>query len=158
MRCDEEIQKDALGVFPADKLKHGRPGCMIINEDDSGKPGSHWVAVFILTENKCEYFDTYGRGRATPRIEKFLAKFDVLQGSRQVQSTFSTACGQHCIYYLYNRCRGIPFTAILDSYSDNQQQNDEMVTDFVNTHFGLMEPTTDPDFLLRQASKALKNL
>ncbi len=158
MQCDEEIKKDALGVFSADKIKHARPGCMIVNEDDSGKPGSHWVALFVLPESKCEYFDSYGRDKAAPKIEKFLKKFDILQGNRQVQSTFSTTCGQHCVYYLYNRSRGVSFAEIVASYSKNQQQNDEMVTDFVNSHFGLSETTSDPEFAWQQVSRGLQNL
>ncbi len=158
LNYDEEIRKCSLGVFPADQIKQNRIGCMIINEDNTGKPGSHWVAIFVLPENKCEYFDSYGRNIAKGSIEKFLKKFDILQGNRQVQSTFSTVCGQHCVYYLYNRCRGVPFPEIVASYSKNQQQNDEMVTDFVNSHFGLSETTTDPEFCWRQVSRAIQNL
>ncbi len=158
MTCDEEIQKCSLGVFSADKIKQNRLGCMIINEDECNKPGSHWVAVFVLADNHCEYFDTYGRSRAVPRIEKFLSKYKVIQGNRQVQNAFSTTCGQHCIYFLFNRCRGVSFPSIVASYSANQQQNDDMVTSFVNSHYGLDESTLDHEFVSRQASRALKNV
>ncbi|MCP4115574.1 MAG: hypothetical protein GY737_09245 [Desulfobacteraceae bacterium] len=44
------------------------------------------------------------------------------------------------------------------NYSCNQQENDEMVTDFVNNMFRLSEPVADHEFVCRQVSRALKTV
>ncbi len=157
-RNDSEMQKYFLGVFPADKTPKANLGCMIVNEDKSTKAGTHWVALFVLPNKQAEYFDSYGKRRKAAPISQFLKEFNVTQSNAQVQGQFSSSCGQHCLYFLYHRCRGIQYADILDSYTTSQMENDEMVTEFVNEKFGLSEPTLDLEFALKQVCRALNSI
>ncbi len=157
LHCDIEICKYSIGVFPADKIPNGRTGCLIANEDAASKPGSHWVALFLLPDKTCEYFDSYGRNPTAPGIKSIVRTYNIVKNEVQVQSMFSSCCGQHCIYYLYHRCRGVSFPDIINSYDSNQSANDEMVTNFTNFKFGMFEPISDENFLVKQVSTALQN-
>lgn len=127
------------GVYPSDKLPRERKaGCYIVNEDVHAKPGSHWVAVFIPPEGGCEYFDSYGRAPAVKHLQNWLKPYsEVVQNLCQVQAYFSTTCGHHCLYVLYNRARDVPYQEIIQSYSSNLAENDTLVRDFLLETFCL---------------------
>lgn len=47
---------------------------LVINLDEYGKPGSHWVALYIhLTENKIYFFDSFAK-KPRKRIRKFITE------------------------------------------------------------------------------------
>ncbi len=158
VNSDLKMQTNFIGVFPCDKLPQHRQGCMIVNEDPSTKEGSHWVAIFLLPNNQAEYFDSYGSTPRVQKIENYLKGYDTMVNTKQVQSLFSTTCGQHCLYYLHNRCRGLPYGFIVDSYSTQQQENDEMVSDFMSEQFDMDLPTHDDHVIWQQISTALKSI
>ena len=61
-----------LGCFPHDMLPpfpKQFPRSLIINTDDSSKPGDHWVGL-VLNKDKCFYFDSYG----LPILQKNIVK------------------------------------------------------------------------------------
>ncbi len=153
---DSEMKEYCLGVFPSNGIPTGRVGGMIVNEDTSTQPGSHWVGIFIHQNNEAEHFDSYGR-HVTGPIAHVLKQFDVTRNDVQVQAPLSSCCGQHTVYYLYHRCRDVPFMDIVESYSKDLAANDEMVTQFVNQEFNMDEPTSDFEFLQTQISRALQS-
>ena len=156
LRTDPGMSRFSVGVFPSDKIPKNTPGCMIINEDTHRKPGSHWIALFVRGDDICEYFDSYGRKPAATGVKRFLAgQQDVLEITRKLQAPMATSCGQHCLYFLYHRCRGVSYSDIVDSYSPRQAENDELVTSFINDKFDLENPTTDASFLWHQISTLL---
>ncbi len=156
VNSDEEIKQKFIGVFPSDRLPKHRTGCMIVNEDPHTQNGSHWVSIFLLPNNRAEYFDSYGSIPRVKRIKNYLKGFDTVRNTEQLQSLFSTTCGQHCLFYLYNRCRGIGLATIIDSYSKQQHRNDEMVADFVNECFDMDLPTYDDQLIWQQFCRAAK--
>ncbi len=133
LQSDFEINKHFLGVFPADKAPTDQPGCIIVNEDKSSKPGTHWVAIFRFPSGIVEYFDSYGRDPTATPIKTDLKNQVVITSKKRVQGLLSSTCGQHCIYYLFHRCRGVPFEEIIASYGNYQNENDAMVMDFVES-------------------------
>jgi hypothetical protein len=150
---------DCLGVFPSDKLpkNYRQPSGMVINIDPSKKPGSHWVAVFISAEGNAEYFDSYGLKPAVPAIKKFLQKFKHCQYSKkQVQDYISSVCGQYCIYFLVKRWQNVSMTEILDQFSENLEENDQLVTYWVNDTFDIDTDTYDIEYIVNQICTALK--
>lgn len=54
---------------------------------------------------------------------------------KRLQSMDSNACGYYCVYYLINRCRGVPMEEILHTFSNNLNNNDTFVFDFVRNTF-----------------------
>jgi hypothetical protein len=155
---DPVIEKFFKGVFPSDKLPTSTlKGCIVVNEDSSKDVGSHWVAI-NNPGGHLEYFDSFGMEPSVPSIKRYLGSDSVVRNIQQLQSVAATTCGQHCIYFLYYRCRGVPFSTIVNSYSGNQMRNDQVVTEFVKSKFGLVTPRQDKEFVVRQISRALKKV
>jgi len=152
---DPEIARLSLGVHPADKIPTGKEGCMIVNEDDSTKSGSHWIALFILPGRKVDYFDSYGRAKVVPALAKFLEPFHVTRSKVRVQNNLSTCCGQHCLFWLWLRCRDFTFAEAMACYSGNQSDNDAQAVEFVADRFGIAMEPVNTEFLWEQFSKAL---
>ena len=95
-----------LGVFARDHVPttiHNYPACFVANTDPSSKPGEHWVAFYLTTPQKIDFFDSYG---FHPRAYGFTLPVTSYNHT-QYQSLKSNVCGQYCILYLYSRtlCR-----------------------------------------------------
>jgi hypothetical protein len=90
-RC---VSKDELYKMPCDT------GCYIINMDNSDKPGSHWVALFIDTQKRPYYFDSFGCIYPL-EVEAFMKRTGKpLQYSKvHVQNINSNCCGYYCMYF-----------------------------------------------------------
>jgi len=153
---DPVLHSVCVGVFPSNRLPSLKkyPSCFIANEDPASKPGSHWVAFYIPNKDTCEFFDTYGGYTRNGHFKAFIKKFDnTIVNANRVQSPISTVCGQHALYFLFNRCRGLTFTQIVNMYSRDAMVNDETICQFINDTFGLKEPVSDLAFLVSQTSQ-----
>ncbi len=118
-----------LGVFPKDlipsfdSLKF--PACLVSNTDPSSKPGTHWVALYLVSPTHIEFFDSYG---LHPRANGFT--FNVSEYNRvQFQSISSNVCGQYCIYYFYKGCNCL--CPIHNEFIKNSSWNDNQVAKWV---------------------------
>ncbi len=61
---DPVMSKTFCGMFPSNKLPQTiikYPCEFVANTDPSDKPGTQWVAFYIPTEEKGEFFDSYGQ-------------------------------------------------------------------------------------------------
>lgn len=49
------------GVFPSDKLPvvNNYPSALITNTDSHDQPGTHWIAMYFVTPDESEFFDSY---------------------------------------------------------------------------------------------------
>ena len=125
------------GVYPRDllPLRHisERPIAMILNTDNSSKPGEHWVALFIEDNNQAEYFDSFGFKPLCCEIKEFLKinKIHSLKYNKsRIQSVFSDKCGAFCILYLKLRCKHFSFEEFLKLFSNNYLANDLVVSKY----------------------------
>ena len=75
----------------------------------------------------------------------------------QLQSAFSTVCGQYCIYFLYHRCRKRSMSSIVNSFVNDKLHNDQLVYDFVRRKYRQVHPSLkqDIDFVVKQISRSL---
>jgi hypothetical protein len=48
------------GVFSANTLLQ-QPRPLVCNTDESTKLGQHWIAIYVDTNGRGEYFDSFGR-------------------------------------------------------------------------------------------------
>ncbi len=133
---DSEVSRFFVGVFPSNKIPIVEQGCMVINEEPSGKEGSHWVALFKFDNGIVEYFDSYGRQPTAKWIKAYLTGELVVVCEKQVQSLLSDTCGHHCVYYLCHRTRGMPYEDIVATYQ-TPDYNDELVRQFVEELYSL---------------------
>ena len=105
-QIDDFLRKDDnyLGTFPLDRLPelpYKFPKSIIINTDQSNKPGDHWIAI-ILTEKHAYYFDSFGLGIVDQQIQQFLLPrySSIIFSSLCIQHILSDKCGYYCIYFV----------------------------------------------------------
>ena len=159
LKQDPITNKTFCGVFPSDKLPRTidkYPCGFVANTDPSNKPGTHWIAFYFPSEQKGEFFDSYGQppdfyGDA---FRTFLNSYEWTYNTRKLQSAWSDVCGQYCIFYLSHRARGQSMNKIVQLFTDNTMLNNVNVSQFVKNHF--KEMLKQPNVIgLHQFSKKL---
>lgn len=128
-------RKFYMGCFPADRIPRCRhfPCSMVVNLDESSKPGSHWIAIFAQSKHYVYYFDSFGLD-AEGKIKEYLNKFDYV--TRQiitVQSIISDVCGYYAIFFIYLCSFGWPYAKIKRRL-DCAKNPDIFVRDFVRNY------------------------
>ena len=83
--------------------------CGIINLDSQIGTGTHWVC-YRNVDKHCEYFDSFG----LPMPEEVLTYLStggkrIIYSHDEIQERNSVLCGYWCLYFLYERQRGISF-------------------------------------------------
>ena len=116
------------GCFPKDKLPifpKQFPKSLIINTDDSSKPGDHWVAL-VLFKTKCFSF---GLPIVDLSILKFLKPYKkVTYSSTCIQDVASNQCGQFCIAFIQNVRSKISYSKFVSMFNAvNLKYNDYIV-------------------------------
>ena len=135
------------GVFPSDKIPrtiHRYPCGFVVNTDPSTKPGTHWVAFYFPSEEKAEFFDSYGH---TPKYYKLslgnlATKYIWTFNHRTLQSAWTAVCGHYCIFYLAHRANGYSMNKIINLFDHDSMSNDVHVERFVKAHFNLSAHST----------------
>lgn len=146
-----------LGVFPSDKLPSVKlqTFSMVANTDPSDRPGTHWVAIHV-NNGKAEYFDSYGLEPSIPTIHRFLTRFNKCQyNKKQIQGFLSSVCGHYSVYYIWERSKGVPMMDILYRFTENHEDNDELITKWLNDNFKLDTETYDVEFIVNQICSAM---
>ena len=72
----------------------------------------------------------------------------------QLQSAFSSVCGQYCIYFLYHRCGIRLMSSIVNSFVNDKLRNDQLVYDFGGRKCRQIHPSLKQD-IVKQMSRAL---
>ncbi len=155
----QKIGGGGFGVFPSDKLpaQINGPCALIVNFDPATMPGSHWVAIFINCQGVAEYFDSYGQPPTVTSIQTFLKGFHRCRfNKKRLQGPFSSVCGHYCIYFAIQRWKNVPMEDIVRKFSEDLDENDEMITEWINNNFELETETYDISFLVNQICHALK--
>ena len=120
---DNYKQKGFKGVFAIDeidKIPISNKMGVILNLDKSNEPGSHWVALYIDTEDDqaVEYYDSYGedppeslmkdiKGLVDKINPDIYLKFKINRIKQQAEN--SDSCGIHSMMFLIDRFNGKPF-------------------------------------------------
>jgi hypothetical protein len=142
LSMDEYTSKYFRGIVMRDteSLPLGaKQGLYILNTDVESGSGEHWCVAFFLEGGVCEFFDPFGSFPSVYQLDDILGKRESttnVYNSICVQDIFSKACGHHCLFFSYYRCRGVSFSQVLKMYDfGDVKKNDRMVIDFI-TKFG----------------------
>lgn len=120
-----------LGVFPSDKLPTYSitlafvPCCYVANVDPTGQQGSHWVAFYHSCPNKLDFFDSFGRDPKEFGFS-FHKLIQIQSNKTEVQSLFSSQCGQFCIYFLFHRALGFSLQNIISRFNHLSKSSSEL--------------------------------
>ena len=122
MKSDRYISSQMGGVYSANTLPLkviDKPKIFIVNLDPNFLPGTHWVVIYCLENEICEYFDSLGDS-PTKRLTPFLVKNSTQYAfnHRRIQG-FLDSCGMFCLFWAYYRTRGFSFQAILNKFGNN---------------------------------------
>ena len=96
---------------------------------------------------KEEFFDSYGKHPI--HYDKYFLDFinrnfvEWEYNKIQLQSAFSTICGQYCFlyYFLCHRCGKRPISSIVNSFVSDKLRNDQLVHDFVTRKYRQIHPS-----------------
>lgn len=130
-----------VGVFAADQLLRplAIPASYVVNTDRANGPGEHWIAMYQDKPGLIELFDSFGRPPSMfdQKIQSFCNGLQVVWQDESLQNPLSTACGQYVCYFIYQRNSGRKFEDVVRSFCVDPEDNDNMVTSFVNETFGV---------------------
>ena len=128
----------------------------MVNTDPMELLGTHWIAIYFNEQMKGEFFDSFEKHSIhyNKHFLDFMNRNAVEweHSKIQLQSAFSTVCGQYCIYFLYHRCMKTLMSSIVISFV-----NDKLRKDFVKRKYKQVHPSLkqDTNFVVRQLSRAL---
>ena len=133
--CDK-LGIKICGIYSRNEYMPKKHSPCIINLDDFGNQGTHWVCCFPSSrfEGSLNYFDSFGM----PYPEEYAkrAKKDNLQiiyNTSQYQELTSVLCGYYCLFVLH---RAVVFNEnypdILKVFNENNQKYNE---NFIKKYF-----------------------
>lgn len=120
MLKNQFTKKYFIGVFARDELplKVKFPSCFIVNTHNRNQFGEHWLAFFIDQDGSVEFFDSYGFSPKFYNLDKYIVKINknkIKYSKNQLQGFDSKFCGVYCVFFLYERCKGTPFSLFFDN-------------------------------------------
>lgn len=132
------------GVFALDTLpssvRNGivYPMSFVVNTDPINKAGAHWLALYAVNDERCEYFDSYGWAPWQRQIIDFMLRLsdNIFYNGRRLQSLMETTCGEHCISYIRARDGGHSMHEYLNMfhYVAESGVNDYAVKQYVHNY------------------------
>ena len=150
------------GVYAVDQLPtltKNENQCYVVNTDPSYDTGSHWLAVFYNCRER-EFFDSFGCPPSfySKTFDKFLETHGLpwSYNKKRLQGSFSTVCGQYCVYYLIKRCEGKTMKTIVNVFGNDLDKNDEKVNRWFNHNYNSSFPTHDVGLTLAQIAKSFE--
>lgn len=112
---------------------------LVLNEDTSDQPGSHWVGLFMdLPTRQVNFFDSLGDKPKAPVIEWIQRinnknnqnKFQLLWNPHRHQYA-NSECGVYTINFLIKRIEDVPFKTIVNNQIRDEAMNKKRA-DFFN--------------------------
>lgn len=151
----EHLANTWYGVYAEDRLPDitERPRAIIVNTDPADKSGTHWTAIYLKSNGKGEFFDSYGREPDIP-VQYYMdrhAPDGWLYNTRKVQGYWSTLCGAYCLQYLEarNEARRKPLSSLLLKLFPNSN-NDRLVQQRMIEHYKFRIPIYDRSFFTQR--------
>ena len=119
------------GIFSRNETKPLFHSPCIINLDDFGSLGTHWICCWP-NEGTHEYFDSFG---LPPPLEweKEMSMHGMthfFRNDNQIQWEQSVRCGYYCLLFLNERNKGTSFVDILQMFSNDLLQNEKIVKNY----------------------------
>lgn len=119
------------GVYPADRVpwSWARPCAIIVNTDNHTQPGTHWVAIYLGSNGRGIYFDSFGMPPFDKRIAQRLRRNCRIYeyNEKRIQDISSNVCGQYCIVVLHWLFNNKSLRAFHKLFSSDTKRNDRII-------------------------------
>ena len=139
MKNDHYISRTFYGVYAADRmLDCGKPGLYVLNTDNSGSPGTHWLLVYVTADCDGHVFDSFGfRGLYKSRNADSVHGKVFNQIDVPLQSESNQTCGGYALYFARELAMGHTTKEMLSIFAmRNTMSNDCFVQSYLWTNFG----------------------
>ena len=117
------------GVYSRDNLPNKiKKGAYAINLDEYKNTGTHWVSLFIKT-NEVIYFDSFGVEHIPKEINKFIGNNKKIKANIfRIQAYDSIMCGYFCIEFINYMLKGKTLLDYTNLFSPNDfKKNDQII-------------------------------
>ena len=108
---------------------------MIANTDPHDQPGTHWIAMYFVSPDESEFFDSYGFPAESYGMDGYILRGTTYYNDKPMQGLTSDVCGDYCLFYLLHRARNVDLNTIQTKFQRyDSQWNDSQVAQFVHTY------------------------
>ena len=87
------------GVFSRNNLQKLKNGAYVINLDHSENTGTHWIVVFVKS-NEVIYFDSFGVEYIPKKIMESIKNKNIKTSVFRIKDNNSTMFGYFCILFI----------------------------------------------------------
>ena len=127
------------GVYSRNNLPNKiKKGAYVINLDDYENTGTHWVSLFVKT-NEVIYFDSFGIEHIPKEINKFIRNDTIKSSSLEriksnifrIQAYDSIMCGYSCIEFINYLLKGKTLLDYTNLFYPNDFKKNRVINDRV---------------------------
>ena len=127
------------GVYSRNNLPNKiKKGAYVINLDDYENTGTHWVSLFVKT-NEVIYFDSFGIEHIPKEINKFIRNDTIKSSSLEriksnifrIQAYDSIMCGYFCIEFINYLLKGKTLLDYTNLFYPNDFKKNRVINDRV---------------------------
>ena len=116
------------GVFSRKNIhKILNDGAYLINLDEYGDLGTHWIALFF-NRNEIVDFDSFGVERVPEEIKGFVENKNIIVNIFRVQANDSVMCGYFCIGFIDFILAGKKLTDFTNMFSPHDFKKNDAIT------------------------------
>ena len=116
------------GAFSRKNLhKILKDGAYVINLDEYGDLGTHWIALFF-NGNEIVDFDSFGVERVPEEIKGFVKNKNIIVNIFRVQANDSVMCGYFCIGFIDFILAGKKLTDFTNMFSPHDFKKNDAIT------------------------------
>lgn len=135
LNSDPVMRNYNWGVYSIDQFLNQKlvdNAVYVCNEQPSWMPGSHWFLI-LIKDSEIFYVDSFARSMEFYGIDEKIKSLcaPVFFLNDALQSVSSTVCGEYCLFFIFNLCRGRSLHEISNFFSSDVKVNDEKVRDFI---------------------------
>ena len=125
------------GVYSRDNLtttkfnKKIKDEAYVINLNEYSDMGTHWVALYVVSNNDVIYFDSFGIERIPKEIKEFIRNKNIKTNIFRIQAFDSTMCRYFCIALIDFMLAGKTLTGFTNLFSPYDfNKNDDIILSY----------------------------
>ena len=114
------------GVYSRNNLSKIKDGAHVINLDDYKSIRTHWVALYVNTNNKV-YFDSFGFENIPKEIKKFIENKHIMTNVYTIQAYDSIMYEYFCIGFIDFLLKGKSLLNYTNLFSSNDYDKNDKI-------------------------------